>query len=235
MLLTTRGAIELSSVIVSLVVSLVVSLAGCSREQAWVFQNGVGLEDLPPARILTEVYVGAECGTPCGPPGERIYCAEIEGTARGPAPQGLADGERYCFMGTAFGASGRLESVGCAVATVGSGSITVTLSPSDEASREARCAAFDGGVGMPRATLTVFSERGGSFFVQSLSSGMGWPVASGEPFVLGSEVGQTYEITPMADPGFRFDTFEGGGCDVFIPCSTRLAGDARIDVVFVPI
>lgn len=219
---TTRAAIAL------------LVLVGCSREQAWVFRNGVGLDDTPPARILTEVYAGAECGTPCGPPGARVYCAEIDGSSRGPAPEGLVDGERYCFMGTAFDSGGRVVSVGCAVAAVGGSPITVTLSPSDSLAREQVCGSGDGGVGMPEATLTVVSEEGGSFFVQSQMSGMGWTVASGEPFVLGSQIGQTYEITPIADSGFRFDIFRGGGCDVFIPCRTTLSGDTRVELVFLP-
>lgn len=209
-------------------------LVGCAREQPWVFQNGVGLDDAPPARILSEVFAGAECGIQCRPPGERVYCAEIDGTSQGPTPQGLVCGDRYCFMGTAFDASGRLLSVGCAVATVGSGPITVILSPSDGSAREPLCASGDAGIEPPRATLTVFSEQGGSFFVQNELSGMGWTVRSGERFTLGSRLGQTYEITPFADPGFRFGLFEGGGCDVFIPCRTTLEGDTRIDVVFLP-
>lgn len=209
-------------------------LAGCGRDQPWSFRNGVGLDDAPPARILTEVYAGAECGIPCRPPGERVYCAEIDGASRGPAPRGLIDGERYCFVGTAFDASGGLISVGCEVATVGAGPITVTLSPSDELTRERACTSGDGGVASPRATLIVSSAQGGSFFVKNVASEGGWTVGSGEPFTLGSQVGQTYEITPFSDPPYRFDRFDGGGCDVVVPCRTTLAGETRIDVIFLP-
>ena len=211
------------------------ALAGCGREQPWSFRNGVGLDDTPPARILTEVYAGAECGIPCRPPGERVYCAEIDGAARGPAPEGLIGGERYCFVGTAFDASGTLISVGCEVATVGAGPITVMLSPSDELTRERACTNGDGGVASPRATLIVSSAAGGSFFVRNVASEGGWTVGSGEPFTLGSQVGQSYEITPFPDPGYRFDVIEGGGCGVSLPCSTTLLGDTRITVVFVPL
>ncbi|MCB9594676.1 MAG: hypothetical protein H6719_18295 [Sandaracinaceae bacterium] len=233
-----------------LAIAALVLAGGCSSEQPWVFQNGTGLPDEAPARIVAEVYEGAECGFACRPPGRRVYCSSVSSGDRGPSPTGLSDGERYCFLGTAFDAAGDTIGVGCEVATVGGGPITITLSPSDEA-RQSACVdgpdaslpdagPRDGGapsdagppVGGP-VVLTIESGTGGGFLVQNVRTGRGWNVGSNVRFNLNTEVGNTYAIYPQVSSGFRFDAFEGGGCGAFIPCELLMERDTLVRLSFV--
>jgi len=108
------------------------ALVGCTREQAWTFHNGADLDDVPPEELLVEVYDSPECGFGCAPPGERVYCEVLERGRRGPAPQDLAGGRSYCFMGTAIDGTGTAYAVGCAVAEVGADPIDVPLSRLEE-------------------------------------------------------------------------------------------------------
>ncbi|MBX3271112.1 MAG: hypothetical protein KF729_12675 [Sandaracinaceae bacterium] len=107
----------------------VLALAGCERRQAWTFQNGSELDEARPPLLVAEVYTGGECGFACQPPGQQVYCEELAGDARGSAPEGLRQGERYCFMGTALDAASEAYAIGCAVGTVGGEPIQVVLSP----------------------------------------------------------------------------------------------------------
>ncbi len=222
-------------------------LCGCRAEQAWVFRNGTGLPDEAPARIVAEVFEGAECGFACRPPGARRYCAAVTMGDRGPSPDGLEDGTRYCFLGTAYDALGQTIGVGCEVATVGGGPITITLAPSDEA-RPSTCegGGLDASVpddagardaGPPPAgpvVLTIEASAGGGFLVQNTETGRGWSVGGGIRFNLTTEAGNVYSIYPQPAPGYRFDTFEGGGCGVFVPCTIMVVGETTIRVLFAP-
>lgn len=221
---------------------------GCRSEQPWVFQNGTGLPDEAPARIVAEVFEGGECGFACRPPGARVYCASVAANGQGPSPEGLDDGERYCFLGTAYDAAGQTLGVGCEVGTVGGAPITVTFAPSDEA-RQSACdllpdggAPFDAGptptdAGAPSGpvVLTIEAGAGGGFLVQNTRTGRGWNVGSGIRFNLTTEAGNTYAIYPQVASGYRFDLFEGGGCDVFIPCEITVVRDTTVRLVFVPL
>jgi len=215
-------------------------LAACSSEQAWEFRNGVELPPGEPDRIVATVHRGADCGFACRPPGELLYCAEVGAGAQGPAPSNLSDGERYCFVGTAFDAAGELFGVGCQVATVGGGPITVTLAPSDDV-REDRCRVGGADAGAPgpdagpgSLTLRVVSAGGGGFLVQNVRTGRGFDVPPGVAFNLTVDPGSTYEIFPRVASGFRFDRFEGGACDVFIPCRVTVNASTTIELFFVP-
>ncbi|MBX3271113.1 MAG: hypothetical protein KF729_12680 [Sandaracinaceae bacterium] len=222
--------------------ALALLAAGCSAEQPWEFRSGTGLPDEAPARLVAEVYEGAECGFACRPPGARVYCSTVAMGARGPAPSGLARGARYCFLGTAYDAAGRTIGVGCEVGTIGGDPITVTLAPSDEA-RANQCDADggvpadagpppDGGVAPGPVELTILAGPGGGFLVQNVATGRGWNVASGIRFVLTTDPGTLYAIYPQVAAGHRFDRFEGGGCDVFIPCEIRVLASTTITLSF---
>jgi len=177
---------------------------------------------------------------------------------RGPAPTDLSDGQRYCFSGTAYDAAGQTIGVGCEVATVGAGPITVTLSPSDETRAPACGEGIDAGLGPQDAgvetdagvgvdagqdpgphLLTVETAGNGGFFVQNVNSGRGWIVGSqpgrGVRFELRVTSGNTYQIHPSADDGYRFDLYAGGGCDVFIPCEITVTRDVTVGLVYLPL
>ena len=229
------------------VIGLLVLASGCRSEQPWHFQNGSGLPDEAPARIVAEVYEGAECGFACRPPGTRVYCSAVGGGAQGPSPDGLRDGERYCFLGTAYDATGQTIGVGCEVATVGGGPITVTFAPSDEA-RPSSCepgpdagavdagpTPLDAGVPTGPVVLSIEAGAGGGFLVQNTRTGRGWSVGSGIRFNLTTDSGTTYAIYPQVDSGYRFDVFDGGGCDVFIPCEISVVRDTTVLLSFVPL
>lgn len=100
-------------------------LAGCDRSQPWRFRNGASIGDAPPPSILAEIYEG-ECG-PCAPVGTRLYCETLEGTRAGARPDGLVDGEIYCFIGTALDEQGQAYGIGCETVQVGGGEIDITL------------------------------------------------------------------------------------------------------------
>lgn len=114
-------------------VLLLVLLAGCQSEQGWSFSNGVGLPPGPPPRIVAEVFDASECGFACRPEGERRYCHELIGGAPGPAPEGLEEGRRYCFLGTAIDESGEAFAIGCTVVEAGGDDVNITLSAFEEA------------------------------------------------------------------------------------------------------
>ena len=68
-----------------------------------------------------------------------MYCAELEGDERGPAPD-LAMGAEYCFVGIAVDESGNIVGVGCTAARVGeSDPVDVILSPADGVNRATTC------------------------------------------------------------------------------------------------
>ncbi len=113
-------------------VVVVLSLWGCDRHQAWTFHNGSELDEARPPVLVAEVYTGGECGFACQPPGEQVYCEELGPGVQGNRPEGLAAGERYCFMGTALDESNNAYAIGCTVAVVGGEPIQVALSPIED-------------------------------------------------------------------------------------------------------
>jgi len=86
--------------------------------------------------------------------------------------------------------------------------------------------------------LTVESAGRGGFFVQNQRTGRGWIVpsqgAGSVRFNLRVDFGNVYEVHPRPDPGYRFDIYEGGGCDVFIPCEIQVTADTTIRVIYLP-
>ena len=81
---------------------------------------------------------------------------------------------------------------------------------------------------------TVADNLGGGFLVQNTRTGRGWSVGSGIRFNLTTDPGSTYAIHPQVASGYVFDRFEGGGCDVFIPCEITVVRDTTVQLRFVP-
>ncbi|MFK7984413.1 MAG: hypothetical protein AB8I08_00150 [Sandaracinaceae bacterium] len=190
-------------------------LSGCESEQGWSFSNGVGLPEAPPPRIVAEVFEATECGFACRPEGERRYCHELIAGAPGPAPEGLEEGRRYCFLGTAIDESGEAFAIGCAVVEAGGEDIEITLSAFDEARVIAReCdtpSPQDAGPRIDAGPMDAGTQDGGPVDGGPVDAGLGFDAGTRTPselangtaievFVQGEGEGDVFVTTAAGTP-----------------------------------